>query len=77
MPRRKRSNSNDNIGVGMTAKQMKRRKPINDSLLIDIEPLTHNQKTLFDAYGKGQNIVAYGLREQVKPLSLYIMQSKM
>ena len=60
MPRRKRSNSNDNIGVGMTAKQMKRRKPINQSLLIDIEPLTHNQKALFDAYDKGQNIVAYG-----------------
>jgi predicted ribonuclease YlaK len=60
MPRRKRSNSNDNIGVGMTAKQMKKRKPINQSLLIDIEPLTHNQKALFDAYEKGQNIVAYG-----------------
>ena len=60
MPRRKRSNSNDNIGVGMTAKQMKKKKPINESLLIDIEPLTHNQKTLFDAYEKGQNIVAYG-----------------
>ena len=44
----------------MTAKQMKKRKPINESLLIDIEPLTHNQKALFDAYGKGQNIVAYG-----------------
>jgi predicted ribonuclease YlaK len=60
MPRRKRSNSNDNIGVGMTAKQMKKRKPINESFLIDIEPLTHNQKALFDAYEKGQNIVAYG-----------------
>lgn len=44
----------------MTAKQMKKRKPINESLLIDIEPLTHNQKALFDAYDKGQNIVAYG-----------------
>ncbi len=44
----------------MTAKQMKKRKPINESLLIDIEPLTHNQKTFFDAYEKGQNIVAYG-----------------
>lgn len=44
----------------MTAKQMKKRKPINESLLIDIEPLTHNQKAFFDAYKKGQNIVAYG-----------------
>jgi predicted ribonuclease YlaK len=60
MARRKRSASNDNIGVGMTAKQMKRRKPINDSLLIEIEPITDNQKLLFEAYKKGQNIVAYG-----------------
>ena len=48
------------LGVGLTAKQMKRKKPINSSFLIDIEPLTENQKILFDAYDKGQNIVAYG-----------------
>jgi predicted ribonuclease YlaK len=60
MARRKRSSSNENIGVGLTAKQMKRKKPINSNLLIDIEPLTENQKNLFDAYGKGQNIVSYG-----------------
>ena len=60
MARRKRSSSNENIGVGLTAKQMKRKKPINSSFLIDIEPLTENQKILFDAYSKGQNIVAYG-----------------
>mgnify|MGYP001295077411 CR=1 FL=1 len=60
MARRKRSSSNENIGVGLTAKQMKRKKPINSSFLIDIEPLTENQKILFDAYDKGQNIVAYG-----------------
>ena len=60
MARRKRSSSNENIGAGLTAKQMKRKKPINSSFLIDIEPLTENQKILFDAYDKGQNIVAYG-----------------
>lgn len=60
MARRKRSSSDQNIGVGLTAKQMKKKKPINSSFLIDIEPLTENQKTLFDAYNKGQNIVAYG-----------------
>ena len=60
MARRKRSSSNESIGVGLTAKQMKRKKPINSSFLIDIEPLTENQKILFDAYSKGQNIVAYG-----------------
>ena len=41
MPRRKKTE--DPIGVGMTAKQMKRRKPINQDLMRDIEPLTENQ----------------------------------
>ena len=48
------------IGVGMTAKQMKRKKPINADFLLDIEPLTDNQKKLFDAYAEGKNVVAYG-----------------
>ena len=61
----------------MTAKQMKKRKPINQSLLIDIEPLTHNQKALFDAYEKVKTLLHMELREQVKPSSPCIMQSKM
>ena len=44
----------------MTAKQMKRRKPINSDLLVDINPLTDNQEKFFDAYKKGQNLFAYG-----------------
>ena len=48
------------IGVGMTAKQMKRKKPINLDLMREIEPLTENQKRLYEAYDKNQNIVAYG-----------------
>ena len=44
----------------MTAKQMKRRKPINQDLMRDIEPLTDNQKQLFESYDSGKNIVAYG-----------------
>ena len=59
MARRKRS-TDQPIGVGLTAKQMKRKKPINSELLLDIEPLTENQKLLFRAYQTGQNIVAYG-----------------
>jgi predicted ribonuclease YlaK len=46
--------------VGMNAKQMKRKKPINNDLMRDVEPLTENQKLLYESYGKGQNIVAYG-----------------
>jgi predicted ribonuclease YlaK len=48
------------IGVGMTAKQMKRRKPINSELLIDIQPLTVNQKTFFEEYENDKQIIAYG-----------------
>jgi len=44
----------------LTAKQMKRKKPINSDFLRDIEPLTDNQKVLFDAYDAGKNVVAYG-----------------
>lgn len=44
----------------MTAKQMKRKKPINLDLMREIDPLTDNQKLLYKAYEKNQNIVAYG-----------------
>ena len=44
----------------MTAKQMKRKKPIGFDLMRDIEPLTDNQKLLYEAYEKNQHIVAYG-----------------
>lgn len=57
---RKRRADDQPIGVGMTAKQMKRKKPIGLDLMRDIEPLTDNQKLLYEAYEKGQNIVAYG-----------------
>ena len=50
MPRKRKSSSQQPIGVGLTAKQMKRKKPINSDLLLDIDPLTDNQKKFFDAY---------------------------
>jgi phosphate starvation-inducible protein PhoH len=39
---------------------MKRRKPLNQEYLLEIEPLTENQKHLFESYAKGRHIVAYG-----------------
>jgi predicted ribonuclease YlaK len=57
---RKRRTTDQPIGVGLTAKQMKRKKPINTDLLLDIEPLTDNQQKLFKAYEEGKNLVAYG-----------------
>ena len=60
MARRKRGNSDQPIGVGLTAKQMKRRKPISSDFLVDIDPLTDNQKRLFESYEQGKHLVAYG-----------------
>jgi predicted ribonuclease YlaK len=60
MARRKRGNTDQPIGVGLTSKQMKRRKPLSSDYLIDIEPLTDNQKRLFESYNEGKHIVAYG-----------------
>ena len=51
---------NGSVGAGLTAKQMKRKKPINTDLLNKIEPITDNQKKLFDGYNEGKNIFAYG-----------------
>ena len=45
---------------GMSRKQMKRKKPINESYLLDITPLTDNQELFFDQWGEGKNIFAYG-----------------
>ena len=59
MPRKKKTDLQP-IGVGLTAKQMKRKKPINTDKLRDIEPLTDNQKRLYDSYSQNRHLVAYG-----------------
>ena len=51
---------NGSVGAGLTAKQMKRKKPINTDLLTKIEPITDNQKILFESWDEGKNIFAYG-----------------
>ena len=58
MPRKKKTDQP--IGVGLTAKQMKRKKPINSEMLRDIDPLTDNQRRLFETYNQHKNVVAYG-----------------
>ena len=65
MTTKKRRNTNSQhrssaVGAGMTAKQMRRKRPINNGMLVDIEPITDNQKVLFDHYAKGKNIFGYG-----------------
>ena len=60
MPRKKRATTDQPIGVGLTAKQMKRKKPLNSEYLVDITPITDNQKRLFNSYDEGKHIIAYG-----------------
>ena len=57
---RKRRTSDQPIGVGMTVKQMKRKKPINLDILKEIDPLTPNQELLYNSYAQNKNVVAYG-----------------
>jgi predicted ribonuclease YlaK len=58
MPRKKTTKS---AGQGMTAKQRKRRKPISEQYMLPIEPLTDNQKVMFDAWDADKMIYAYGV----------------
>jgi len=56
----RKRNGDQPIGVGLTAKQMRRKKPVNSEYLVNIEPITENQKILFNSYNEGKNIISYG-----------------
>ena len=62
MPRRSKSGIGTNpVPFGTSNRVMKRKKPINLDYIKKIEPLTDNQEKFFKAYGKNQNLVAYGV----------------
>ena len=70
---RKRRNQDQPIGVGMTAKQMKRKKPLNSDRLVDVKPVTENQKKLFDLYKEQKHLFVYGCAGTGKTFcSLYL-----
>ena len=58
MPRKKKMSVS--VGAGMTAKQMKRKKPYNSEMMVPIEPITPNQTTAFAHYNEGKNLFLYG-----------------
>ena len=58
MPRRKKTSDFD--FVNSSPKKMRRKKPINTEQLTDIQPLTDNQKLVFDAYENNKNLFLYG-----------------
>jgi phosphate starvation-inducible protein PhoH len=58
MARRKRAEQQND--VGLTTRQSKRKKPLSSEYLADIDPLTENQKKLFNSYAEQKHLVAYG-----------------
>ena len=44
----------------INSKTNEKKKPVNSDYLVGIEPITDNQKRLFDSYSSGKHIVAYG-----------------
>ena len=58
MTRKKKMSTS--VGAGMTAKQMKRKKPYNSDMMVGIEPITPNQTTAFAHYNVGKNLFLYG-----------------
>ena len=81
--RKKRTSSQ--VGAGLSAKQMQRKKPFNADMMVNIDPLTENQKKVFDAYKEDKNLFVYGaagtgktfitlylaLKEVLNPLTPY------
>ena len=61
MPAKKRNGNGSQSGIGsMSNKQLKRKKPVNSDVMVDIKPLTKSQEKVFEEYKKGKNIFAYG-----------------
>ena len=58
MPRKKKMSVS--VGAGMTAKQLRRKKPYNSEMMVPIEPITPNQTTAFAHYNEGKNLFLYG-----------------
>lgn len=61
MPRsRKNTNPPTNFD-GLVTKSTKKRKAIGKEFLLDIEPLTENQKRFFNSYAENKHLVAHGI----------------
>ena len=56
----RKNTSKSPVPFGVSNRQMKRKKPLNLDIMRELEPLTENQKKMYEAYEANQNIVAYG-----------------
>jgi predicted ribonuclease YlaK len=68
MARRKRNNQ-PTTDIPLPTRR-KRKKAITSDLLLTIEPITENQKKLFEFYSEGKNIFAHGVPGSGKSFSL-------
>ena len=72
MPVRKKKTSTQ-VGAGMSAKQMSRRKPFNAEMIVDIKPLSANQTKAFESYKSDKNLYLFGVAGTGKTfITLYL-----
>ena len=64
-----KTNGDQPIGIGLTTKQMKRKKPIGNTYLLDIEPISDNQKKLL-IHMQRENILSL-MEQQVREKHLF------
>ena len=48
------------VPSSMSKKMLKRKKPINSTYFLDVNPITENQELFFKEWGVGKNLFAYG-----------------
>ena len=48
------------VPSSMSKKMLKRKRPINQTYFLDVNPITENQELFFKEWGAGKNLFAYG-----------------
>ena len=56
----RKNTSKSPVPFGVSNRQMKRKKPLNLDIMRELEPLTDNQRKMYESYKENKHIVAYG-----------------
>ena len=59
MPRAKKTTENTTFS-NVKAKRLRKKKPINSEMMVDIKPLTPSQKKVFEYWNDNKNLFMYG-----------------
>ena len=59
MPRTKKTTENTTFS-NVKAKRLRKKKPINSEMMVDIKPLTPSQETVFEYWNNKKNLFMYG-----------------